>query len=231
MKTIFFLAFSFAFVLSGFSQSFVISDLSTLSDHVNVRKGNNNTLNGKYYEHIDGSPFLKNEFQKGIVSVNDTLSFKDVPLRYNIFTDKIEFKDRKDQVLEINDQNQDYYFLINQKHFKTVDYIYDNAIKRGVLEILVRGHIQLYKKYQVEFEPATKAIGFQDAQPDRFVSKDAEYFLAVDNEKPKEIKLNKKDIFSQLKQFKADIEKYAKAEKLNTKSEKDLVQLLQYCNK
>ncbi|MCK3684702.1 hypothetical protein [Maribellus sp. YY47] len=231
MKTIFFLAFSFAFILSGFSQSFVISDLSTLSDHVNVRKGDNNALNGKYYEHIDGSPFLNNEFQKGIVSVNDTLSFKDVPLRYNIFTDKIEFKDRKDQVLEINDQNQDYYFLINQKQFKTAEYIYENNTKRGVLEILVRGHVQLYKRYQVKFEPATKAIGFQDAQPDRFVSQDAEYFLAVDNEKPREIKLNKKDIFSQLEPFKADIEKYAKAEKLNTKSEKDLVQLVQYCNK
>ncbi len=231
MKSIFLLIFSLGFVLSAFSQSFIISDLSTLSDHVNVRKGNNNTLNGRNYENIDGSPFLKEDFEKGVIAVNDSLSFKDVPLRYNILTDKIEFKDNKNQVLEINDHNQDYYFLIGQKQFKTADYIYNNTTIRGVLEILVRGHVQLYKKYQVEFEPATKAIAYEDAKPDRFVSKDAEYFLAVDNEKPKEIKLNKKDIFSQLKQFKPTIEKYAKTEKLKIKSEEDLVQLVQYCNR
>lgn len=230
MKCILTFVFTLSVVLSGFSQSFVISDIPTLSDHLTYKNGVPNQINGKYYDYIDGSPFLKDDFEKGTIIINDSLRFDKVPLRYNILTDNIEFTDGKDQIMEI-DNMQNYNVYIGDQHFKTSDYVSEDGIKHGVLEILGNGKIQLLKKYFIEFEAATKAIGYADAKPDRFVKKAPQYFIADGSNIPALLKTNKKALLKQLKQFKPNIEQYAKNKRLKPNIEKDLVLLIQYCNK
>jgi len=227
MRRILFLAFVLMVNYSVFAQSFVIGDVNTLSDHITYRNSRNQT---SIYEDIDGTPYLKNEFILGEVLINDSIRFVNVPLRYNILNDKIEFRDDNDQVMEINLSEQTYQFRFDKHVFVACNYLINGEENTGILEQLVEGRIKLFKKYSAEFKPATKAIGFQDAEPNRIERMDEIYLLTVDYGIPKEINLKKKEVFAALKPFKNDIELYAKKEKLKLRSEEDLIQLIHYCN-
>ena len=210
-----------------FSQSFIIRDLSTLSDRLSYKNNNNEDT---YSQNIDGSPYLTKDFIQGEVILNDSFLYKYVPLRYNIYNDKIEFKNNKEQVLEIDNSKQNGKFKFDDHLFIYHKYQCEGQIKQGILEQLVDGKVQLYKKYIIKFEPATKAAGYQDAKPNRFIRFDDEYLIAIGEDIPEFINKNKKILFGKLNQFKPDIGQYAKKEKLNPKSEKDLIHLIEYCN-
>lgn len=211
----------------SFSQSFIISDLTTLSDHLSFKNSYNNDTQ---YKNIDGTPYLSENFTNGEVILNDSLLYMDIPLRYNIYNDKIEFKNENEQVLEIDNSKQNGKYRFNNQIFISHNYFYEGQQKQGILELLVDGEIQLYKKHTVEFTNSTKAIGYQEAKPNRFTSCDCEYLIAKGKNNPELIKQNKKTIFEELKQYQINIEQYAKEEKLNPKSEKELIRIVSYCN-
>ncbi|HKJ44165.1 MAG TPA: hypothetical protein VKA27_18855 [Sunxiuqinia sp.] len=211
--------------LTGFSQTIVIKDLTSLSDQLTYQRSRGETN----YNDIEGTPFLNRQFIIGEVIVNDSIHYENVPLRYNIYSDNIEFMNDQKQVLEINNSQSKYQFKFDNHQFTVRDYLNYGKTAHGILERLVDGKIQLYKKYQVDFALATKAIGFKDAVPNRFVRKDDTYLISAEKELPSAIG-SKKALFEKLKSFKSDIEKYAKSRKLNPKKEEDLIQLIQYCN-
>ncbi|WP_167619175.1 hypothetical protein [Maribellus sediminis] len=227
MQRIVFLAFVLLVAQSVSAQSFVIGDISTLSDHIIYRNSKNHA---SIYDNIDGIPYLTAEFIQGEVLISDSLRIVNVPLRYNILNDKIEFRNENDQVLELNMEELGYRFWFDEHVFVPGSYVADGEKKVGILEQLDEGRLSLFKKYSAEFKPATKAIGFQDAEPDRIERKDEIYLLAEGQGIPKAIKANKKEIFAALKPFKSDIEQFAKSEKLNPRKEADFIELVRYCN-
>ncbi|WP_372776160.1 hypothetical protein [Mangrovibacterium sp.] len=185
--------------------------------------------NDLMYENVDGSPFLADDFVPGEVIIDDSISYESVPLRYNIYTDKIEFKNNQDQITEIDSPDHLYKFNLGARYFELIEYTEEGQTDRGILELLVDGHLKLYKKYNLEFQQAQKAIGYSDAQPDRFVRLEDQYLLAVEQGNPKTFK-NAKVLIENIKSLKPDISQYIKKEKVRTKTEKGLIQLIQYCN-
>ena len=173
---------------------------------------------------------MKAEFIPGEVLINDSLRIENVPLRYNILNDKIEFRNENNQVLELNMDELSYRFRFDEHIFVPGSYLANGEKQVGILEQLVEGRLKLFKKYSAEFKPATKAIGFQDAEPDRIERKDEIYLLAEGQEIPKAIKTSKNEVFAALKPFKSDIEQFAKSEKLNPRKEADFIELVRYCN-
>ncbi len=229
MRLIFILISCIAFCYTGFSQAYIISDIGSLSDQFNFEKSRANVLNGPNYSNIEGSPYLSEEFIPGEVILNDSIRFEKIPLRYNIYSDKIEFRNDRKQILEIDASNQAYRFNFGNLCFTSSDYSYNGHNERGILELLADGKIRLYKKYLIDFKPATKAIGFKDAEPDKFVRLDDDYLIATGQGNPEPFR-NTKELLGKLKQIKPDIEQYAKDQKLKLKSEKGLIQLIQFCN-
>jgi hypothetical protein len=227
MQRILLLAFVLMMNYPVFAQSFVIEDINTLSDHLTYK---NSRDYASIYDNIDGTPYLKDEFVKGEVIINDSIRIEHVPLRYNIMNDKIEFRDNNEQVLEIALSEQTYQFSFDEHVFVHRTYLINGEKNEGILEELVDGHIKLFKKYSAEFKQATKAIGFQDAEPDRIERKNEIFLIAADDAIPSEIEAKKKKVFAALKPFQPDIEQYAKKEKLKPRSEEDLIQLIHYCN-
>ena len=225
-KIIFLLLFCFAFGLLGFSQAAAFSTLRGLSDQFTFEKSKMNALDDI---NIEGSPYLNKEFILGEIVADDSIRFEKIPLRYNIYSDKIEFKDDKEQILELDMSRQTYNFKLGNLWFAPLDYLDNGNKKNGILEVMVEGNIRLYKKYLVDFKPATKAAGYQDAKPDRFIRMDDEYLIAAGSDMPETVRISKK-LFERLKQFKPDIEQYAKSKGLKIKSESGLIQLIQYCN-
>ncbi len=68
-------------------------ELKTMMGLINLDK----TVSGDYESllkttNIEGSPYLLDDFTIGSVYTNTSDEFTDIPLRYNIYSDQIEFK-------------------------------------------------------------------------------------------------------------------------------------------
>jgi hypothetical protein len=213
---------------TGFSQVIPGDDLNSFLDRYNYEKKRELQEIYATYQSIEGTPFLDEEFVKGTAIINDSVQIEDVPLRYDIYRDRIQFMHKEEVILEI-DPTQNINFDFGDHLFVIQEYLDDKEKKRGVLELLVDGSVRLYKKYEVVFKPATKPIGFKDAEPDRFERKDDEYLIAIEDGLP-EIVQRKNDVYQILKACKPDIEEYAKNNKLKPKPGKGLTQLVEYCN-
>ena len=230
MKKKVILFFIFSISLSGFSQTNAFRDLNAFTDQFNFELSENKTLEGTNYGHIEGSAYLDTNFVPGTVTVNDTTQFKGVPLRYNIYSDKIEFMTENNHILEISNSTGSYTFTFENQFFENKQYIYDGEKQQGILQLLVDGTFKLYKKYRIEFETATKAKGFQDPKPDRFEREKDRYFISVKEGTPKLV-MRKKDLKNILKPHVAKIDSYIKDEKIKVRSEEDLIQLIEHCNR
>lgn len=209
---------------SAFSQSYEMRNLSDLNDQYVLQKSRDSEYNS-----VEGTPYLDKEFVKGEIVVDDTMRYLDIPLRYNIYNDKIEFKDESGQVLEVGIDAPACIYKFGPHRFVSTEYIDRGKEKQGILEVLVEGHVQLFKQYIVDFKQATETKGYEDAKPNRFVRQGDEYFLAIDEGKPEFIR-NSKALLEKLKPLYPDIEEYKKSQKLKLRSENDFIRLIQYCN-
>lgn len=178
---------------------------------------------------IDGSPYLVERFIEGEVIINDSFLIVNVPLRYNTYTDKMEYLDGQKRVLEVNTSGQKFTFKFDYRHFNIVEYINRSDKEHGFLELLVDGEIQLYRKYSVKLEEATKATGYQNSKPNRFVRQNDIFLVAIKDAAPVAV-YGKKDLLLKLKQVNPDIELYLKSRELRIRSEKSVIELIEYCN-
>ena len=231
MKTILLTLVVFCAInLSGLAQPYVISELNTwadLTDQLTLKKGR---AGGLIDPSIDGTPYLSDDFIEGDIIINDSLKIEKVPLRYNLYSDKIEFKTDDDEVLEISDEKSSYQFDFDDFIFKNLDYLEYGETVHGMLELLVDGDFKLYKKYKLELKPATKAIGFQDAQPNRFVRMDNVYLIETKQDEIPRVFTNTKILLRELKEVKPDIDSIIKKEKIRVKTESGLCKLIRLCN-
>lgn len=210
---------------SGFSQSSVMRSLSDLSDQYTLSKARGILE----YSDVEGSPYLNEAFVPGEVVINDTMVYSKIPVRYNIYNDRIEFQTSAGQILEIDILEQKTSYKIGSQFFISTDYIDRGEEEKGILEFLVDGKIQLYKQYIVDFKQATETKGYEDAKPNRFVRQDDEFLLVIDQGKPETFR-NSKELMEKLTLINPGIEQYKKSQKLKLRSEEDLIRLIRYCN-
>lgn len=222
--------FLFALSISSFSQTNISRDLKSFSDQFRYEQIRANTEKNANYNFIKGSPFLNKEFIEGEVTMNDSIKFQAVPLRYNIHSDKMEFMTENNLILEVDNTTASYIFKVGDKTFINKPYQQNNQKKTGILQLLVDGKFKLYKKYTVDFEAAIEAKAFQESEPDRFERKKDQYFLSLPNKTP-ELITRKKELILVLEPEKPDIKKFIKDERIKIRSEEDLIELIQFCNK
>lgn len=180
-------------VLTATGQGFTITDINTLGDQFIFERSRRGTVDYNRYARIDGSPFLNEKFKEGEVIINDSLMVLNVPMRYNMHTDRIEFIGQNGLVLEMNTQGNRFEFNFDDRRFTTANYFIRGVANQGILEMLIDGEVQLYKKRDVEFREAEKARGYQDPKPDRFVARDDILLLSKSHGEPVAI-LTRRDI-------------------------------------
>ncbi|PZX17244.1 hypothetical protein LX69_01559 [Breznakibacter xylanolyticus] len=228
MKTLWISALCLCLGGVAFSQATVMNDLTGFYDQFAFEKSKGNALN--MYGHIQGTPFLNEVFIPGNVVMNDSVRYSNVSLRYNIYTDKMEFLKEKTQVLELDIHQHSWRFEMGNAAFVNLPFQLENGIQQnGLLWELCGGNIRLYKKLSVELLPATATQGFQDAQPDRFVRKDDRYFLALPGVTPV-VYRSSKELIESLRTVCPNVDALVKQHKLKLSKEQDVIRLVQFCN-
>jgi hypothetical protein len=206
-----------------------INNLNTLHDQYTFEKSKANALGTDRYSMIAGSPYLSEEFKTGEVIINDSVRYKEIPLRYNIFTDRMEYTDAQERVLEVNTSINRFTFLYDDHLFKLVQFNDGTQIKKGLLELIVDGKTRLYRKYIIEIKAGSPPKGYQAATPAKFIRKKDQFLLATDDNIPILIS-RRKDLIRKLEEVNPEIHQYLKENRVRIGSEQSLIKLIRFSN-
>ena len=185
-----------------------------------------NTLSEK---DIDGSPYLNDEFIKGSIYTISKTQYSDLPLRYNIYNDEIEFETDDNKVAALDAPEIVEKVTFGDFLMEYIPFEYSNKVKKGFFEVLLKGKASLYSRPEVEFRDAKKPEPYKEAEPAKFIRKDDRYYLRFGMEAAIPC-VNKKDVIGKFPDHSSDIEAFIKKNKINVKKEDDLKKMVEYYN-
>jgi len=175
----------------------------------------------------EGSPYENESFVFG-KAISEELNISSPYLmRYNIYNDVIEVKD-KDQLNELL-RSFNLYVIISNKEYHYAEYSDEsNTIKKGYFTLLYRGsNIELFSRKTQKYKQAVPPKNsFQPKQPAAFV--DYQSYFMNKGGALLEIPTNKKEFIGQFPGMEADLKKFMKANKISLSSEDDIVELFTY---
>lgn len=203
--------------------TYVASDISNLVDQLNWNK----TIDTSSPD-IQGSPYLNDEFEAGIVYYEGKFKISDLPLRYNLHNDEIEYKE-KNAILAFADPNSIDKVIIGSDVF-----IYIPTGKKGVVSGFVKmwnkNYPSVLTKMKVDFLEKEEAKPYVEPKPDRFERGHDKHYLMISQDEIVKIASVKKMIKT-LGKHQSELSAYAKKEKISSGDPEELAELLEYYSK
>jgi hypothetical protein len=183
------------------------------------------------YNNAEGSPFLNSEFVPGSLITKDSLMYRNVPLRYNVFRDEMEFLIGADENRRvIGDPRNFLFFILGDKTFTYHTFIDNNRPAHGYFEVLNKGNCQVLKKKQVVYLEPEAPKGYSEARPPRFEEKNDKYFLKFDMQLPREVRLRRRNVLEAFANKSNEIAGFVNDKKLSYNNPGDLVKMAEYYN-
>jgi len=185
----------------------------------------------RHYTDVQGSPYLADNWQKGTVKLGNGQTHKDVELKYDQVAEELIFKSSagkpltfvepvKEFTLQMSNGSQS--GVIFRSGYKPAD----GATLSTFYQVLSDGETPLLKrsfKKVMENKPynsATTVKTFLDVN---------NYYLVKNNQLAK-IRRDKKAILTSLGDYTAELEDFIKTNKLNFRSDADLIMLFTFYN-
>lgn len=185
-----------------------------------------NTLTEK---DIQGSPYLNDNFIKGSIYTVSKTQYQDIPLRYNIYNDDMEFQTNDNNVLALSTPEIVEKITFGDYTMEYIPYVTSRNVKNGFFELILKGKASLYAKPQVEFLEAKDPAPYKDAEPAKFLRKDDRYYIRLGMEAAVPCG-NKKDVLGIFTDHSEELEAFIKKNKINVKKEDELKKLVEYYN-
>jgi hypothetical protein len=202
------------------------SDLMRVDEYI---KRNDNTSSYTLPKNYKGSPYFNDDFVLGNIYRGDTLISKDIPLRYNIFSNEIEVKETLEQPHEEAKpltKSSEIYVKINEVLIVLVP-LNGKDEDGSYFQVLHEGKkVDLLKRVEIKYTAPKKAkTSITRDLKGVFANKDT-YFLQTKNGKMYELPKAKKKKFMVFGNKKEALEQYAKENRLNINKEHDLKRLI-----
>lgn len=178
---------------------------------------------------VVGTPYLNDEFIEGSVFTTSKTQFVEVPLRYNIYNDQIEFRLGENPVQALAAPETVEMIQYGDYIFEYVPFTNAKKIRRGFFVVEEKGNATLYSKPQVVFENAKEPAAYQDAKPAQFVKRPDEYYIRVGME-PAMLIANKRDLEEAFPDHKDEISGFIKKNKVKPNDPETLKELVQFYN-
>lgn len=176
---------------------------------------------------IKGSPYENEEFLMGR-AMSDKLNISNPYfMRYNIYNDIIEIKD-KEQSVEMT-KSSDVYALINNREYHYESYPDESGkLDKGYFILLYEGEkVQLYVRKTQRYKDVVKAkTSYHQDVPAAFVdSKDYSYKKGGQMEF---LSRNKKELTRQFPSLEGKLKNYIKTNKIDVNDDTDMIKLFTY---
>lgn len=172
---------------------------------------------------IAGTPYLDKNFQESYILKVNGVEIKDMPLRYNIYSDNMEFV-KDGNILAVAFPSEIHRIKLGGKIFIYQQYLLANKVAHGYFQVLHEGDFQLLKKYSTELKiPEKSAI--DDSM--RFVRQEPAYYFRRGDGKIYAI-TTQKQLIKVLQPVHQPVIDFIKANKINGKDELKLVRLMEF---
>jgi hypothetical protein len=189
----------------------------------------NSPVNMLRYSDIKGTPYLHSEFQEGELLTLDSVLYKGIFFRYDIYGDAIEFKSNGNELVIGNTTNINY-IQIQDDVFHRINYFNKNKLKGGYFKLLVDGSCNLYAKYSVDFYNKKEPAAYSRAEPARFGDIKCNYYINFKTDSKPILIKNKKQLLTLLARKETEMASFFKQYKIKVSKEDDLVQLIEFYN-
>ena len=179
------------------------------------------------YTDVAGTPFLFDNWLKGTAELEDGTVYKEIFLKYSSFKDELFFKNSKDEallafvlpvksfLLEVGTENH-----LFKNGFPEVD----NFSKTTYYRVLFDGKITLLLK---SYKTLMENKSYNSATTEKKFTDNTIYYVFKDGAM-KKFKPSKKDFLELLPTKAIEIETFMKKEKLDFKSNDDLVKIFEF---
>ncbi len=216
---------------SVFSQiSPSLYEVKRAMDLMNINKALRNESHSVFTDpDIEGSPYLNDDFIEGSVYTNSKTQYEGVPLRYNIYSDEIEFRSDNGQVMVLAAPEVLGKVEFGDYQFEYIFYQILNKSRRGYFAVLEKGKASLYSRSQINFTEAKKPAAYQDAQSAKFTKMAEIYFVSVDKEAAKPVS-KPKSLQEVFPDHKTEIAAFIKKNRVKTNNPESLKELVRYYN-
>ncbi|MBO3100228.1 hypothetical protein [Gelidibacter pelagius] len=179
---------------------------------------------------IEGSPYLEENFTNGTIYTTSKQKIIDIPVRYNIYSDNLEFKTPEAKILAIS--NPETLELIDFGKYKMeyISYVNKKQIKSSFFKIVEEGNATLYAKPEVFFQEEVKGDGIRPSRSAKFIPKSDLYYISIDNKPAVKIE-SKKDLINVLSDQQKEILLFLKENKVKNITKDDQLQrIVKYYN-
>ena len=175
------------------------------------------------YNDKNGNPYLNKEFSDGIVFINDT-NLINVPLRYNIYKDEIEYRHENINYI-LSKQQVIKKIVFGDKTFVYIPY-FNNG---GYFEQIVKGKCQLLKKYEVKLESEQVNLIAGTVKPETLSRKSDVYYFALNDSITYKI-WNLQSVIKTFENENVEIKTFLKEKKIKNIKPENLIKIVEYYN-
>jgi hypothetical protein len=181
------------------------------------------------YKEFQGSPYLTDSFAVGSIYTSKNEHFQNIPIRYNIFTDNIEYIMGASRVLEL--KNPETVEKIEYGNYKLIYLSQSNKNKsgNGFFIVLTEGNATLLSKPGVTLHKPTQTAGYNDAQPPSFSRNPDTYYIKVGKNQASILR-NKRQLITSFPDSREELRNYIKSNNTKISDQKSLINLVQYYN-
>jgi hypothetical protein len=177
---------------------------------------------------IQGTPYLEEGFSPGKIVTNEGVIYENIPLRYNAYSDDMEFQKGGDTY------NIDPKAIVGRAEFGGVIFCYtkyeaSGKIQSGFFEILTEGKATLLVKYSVRFLDREEVKAYVDPKPARFDEAQKEHYLSVAGA-PAKLITNKKKLLESFGSQMKEMESYISKNRLSVKEDDGLTKIVAHFN-
>jgi hypothetical protein len=178
---------------------------------------------------IDGSPHENSDFVLGVVATKSDLKYENIPLRYNIYNDEIEFKSDEGTILALTPPEFIDYIMIAQEKYIYIPYAIGNKLLRGYFKVIAEGKASLLVKQNVNYKDAELPQAYKDAVPARFIRMQDDFYIRFEQLEAFRV-ANKKELTGVLKDKASEMDDFMKKHKTRFNKLEDMQKLVNYYN-
>ncbi|HNR08814.1 MAG TPA: hypothetical protein PKM27_15955 [Saprospiraceae bacterium] len=174
---------------------------------------------------IEGSPYLNDSFTLAMVLTTDAI-VHNLPVKYDIYNDLMEFKDR-DQVFLLDPSPKIQKILLEKQTFVVEPYDHDGKFGPGYFILLDSVKVKLLQKKVIRFQELQPAKALQTQNtPAKYVPMPDKFYYRIGTEEAKPIN-NLKKMIAQFPSHQKALLAFANRRNLG-KTKEDLLQLWEY---
>ena len=225
MKLLFFLFIPFlasAQEIGGYPIEIRMDEMLNPSRHVMMER-----MGGAAYG-TKGSPMILDDFTRGNIYYSNKSKTSGKLINYDCYNNQVLYSDGTNTYVLPPKEIDFLEFLVDDESF-VFKHVFVEELKKSLfLQVLYNHKSILYKRHYREFLKADYTRAYSaDRRYDEYVNQ-YDYYLSLDGGDVVSLKPKKKSLLAIMNLHSEEIEAFLKTEKINLKSDKDLVKVVKY---